>query len=170
MRCYLFLHWHKDLDPIVMDTIRSKGLRVRHFANSFFEFCWTYFNILCLVALHLFCCFLNPICTFIMFHIFLPYSTPEFSSFFLIRYYIFFMWIFIQFLIELWLVRLEQSVCRYCFTLFLYHFRKAAFALIHCLSSSAAFFTLFFWLDTDDPTLSSDFPFSTFLFPIFQWD
>ena len=125
-----------------MDTIRSRGLTVRHFSN-FFYICWCYFNILLFVALHLFCYFLNPICTFIVFYfivsyIFLPYSWPEFSRCFLIQYYILFMWSFIQFLIELWSVRLEQPVLLILVTLSFYRFRVAAFALIRCLSSSAA--------------------------------
>ena len=74
-----------------MDTIRSRGLPVRRFTNSFFDFCWCYFNILLLVVLHLFCFFQNPICTFIVVYIFLSYSRPEFSSFFLMRNYILFM-------------------------------------------------------------------------------
>ena len=133
--------------------------------------CWCYFIILLLVALLLFCYFLNPIYTSIVFYIFLPYSRREISNFFLIWYYILFMWLSIQFLIELWLLRLEQPVLPILFyTQFLYSFRVAAFALICCLSSSAAplypflltryrWSNLLFWL-----------PFPTFLSPIFQWD
>ena len=60
------------------------------------------------------------------------------SPFFLIQYYILFMILSIQFLIELWLLGWSNLFSWYCFTLFLYHFRVAAFALICCLSSSAA--------------------------------
>ena len=42
----------------------------------------------------------ESICTFIVFYIFLPYSRPEFSSFFLIWYYIPFMWLSIQLLTQ----------------------------------------------------------------------
>ena len=69
-------------DPIAMDTIRSRDLLVWHYTNFFSDFCWCYFNIVLLVALHLFCYFLNPICTFIVFYIFLLYSGLELSSFF----------------------------------------------------------------------------------------
>ena len=87
------------------------GLPVCCFTNSFFDFSWwCYFNILFLVALHLLCCFLNPISTFIVLHIFLPYFRPEFSSFFLIWYHILFRWFSIQFLTELWLATLEHRV------------------------------------------------------------
>ena len=98
------------LDPIAVDTIRSRDLPVWYFTNSFFNFYCSYITILLLVAVHLFCYFLNPICIFSVFYIFLPYSRPEFSSFLLTRYYILFMWLSIQFLIELRLVRLEQPV------------------------------------------------------------
>ena len=162
MKCYFFLQWHKHLDPIAMDTIRSRGLPVRHFTNSFFDFSWCYINILLLVAVHLFCYILNPICTFIVFYIFLPYSRPEFSSFFLIWYYIVFP--------SLDWLDCNSLFCRYWYTLFLYRFRMATFALIRCLISAAALLYLSFWLNTDDPILLSDFPFSTFLSSIFQWD
>ena len=134
MKSYSFLHWHKHLDPIAMDNIRSRGLPVRHLWILLFDFCWCYFNILLLVALHLFCFFLNPICFFIVFYIFPLYYTPEFSSFFLIRYYILFVWFSIQFLIELWLVRLKQYVLPILpMLLFFHRFRVAAFALIRCI-------------------------------------
>ena len=125
-----------------MDTVRSRGLTGRHF-SKFSYFCWCYFNILLFVALHLFCYFLNPTCTFIVFYfivsyIFLPYSRPEFSRSFLIQYYILSMWPSIQSLIELWPVRLEQPVLPILLTLSFYRFKVAAFALIRCLSSSAA--------------------------------
>ena len=170
MKCYSSLHWHKHLDPIAVDTIRSRGLPARHFTNSFFNFCRYYFNVLLLVSLYLFSCSLNPMCSFIVFYIFLPYSTPESSRFFLIRYYILFMWLSIQFLTELWLIGLEKSVFWYYFTLFLYHFRVAAFALIHCLSSSTVLLHPFLFTRYRWSTLFSDFPFSTFLSRIFQGD
>ena len=66
--------------------MRSRDLPGRHVTNFFFDFCWCYFNILLLVVLHLFCYFLNTICTFIVFYIFLPYSRPEFLIFFVIRF------------------------------------------------------------------------------------
>ena len=98
----LHLHWHKYIDPIVMDTISYKDLSVPQFTNSFFDSCLCYFNILLLGTLRLFCY------TFTVFYIFLPYSRPDCSSFFHVWYYILFMWLSIQFFIELWLVRLEQ--------------------------------------------------------------
>ena len=110
-KCYSFPHWHTHLDPITIDTIRSKGLLVSHFMIPFFAFYWYYFNIPLLFALHLLCYFLNPICTFIVFYIVLPYSRPEFSRFFfLICCYILFIWLSTQFLIELLLDRLKQTV------------------------------------------------------------
>ena len=98
----LHLHWHKYIDPIVMDTISYKDLSVPQFTNSFFDSCLCYFNILLLGTLRLFCY------TFTVFYIFLPYSRPGCSNFFHVWYYILFMWLSIQFFIELWLVRLEQ--------------------------------------------------------------
>ena len=44
---YCFLQWCKYLDPIVIDTISSRGLSIRYFTNSFSDFvgvisifCW----------------------------------------------------------------------------------------------------------------------------------
>ena len=50
IKSYSFLYWHNHLDPIAMDTIRSRGLPFHHFINSFFDFCRCYFNILRLAS------------------------------------------------------------------------------------------------------------------------
>ena len=117
-----------------MDTIRSKGLLVRHCTNSFFDFCWCYINILLLVAVHLFCYFLNPVSTFIVFYIFSPYFRPEFSIFF--PYPILYS-LHVSFH-PIPGIRLEQPVLPILVTLFLYCLRVAVFGLTRCLTSSAA--------------------------------
>ena len=143
MKCYSFLHWYKHLDSITMDNIRFWGLPVHHFTNSFFDFCWSYFSITLLVALHLFCCLLNPTCTFILFYIFLLYSRPEFSSFFLVWYDILFIWLSIQFPTGLWMVRLEQSVLPILLNAVLISFYSGSFCFNPLLKLFSNFFIPF---------------------------
>ena len=167
---YCFLHWCKYLDPIAIDNISSRGLSICYFTNSFSDF---------VGVIGIFCWLLPCIfsATFwiqsalsLGFYMLLSYSRPEFPSFFTYPL-LYSLHVTLHPILDQTLtVYIGILFCRYCFILFLYRFRVAAFSLIHCLSFSAALlYPFLFWLNTtDDPTLSSDFPFPPFLSPIFQ--
>ena len=138
LKLYFYLHWHKLLDPIAMESRGIPGAFQLNNLRKVFEFYWSYLNILLLVASHFFCYFLNPICTSVVcwhlsriFQIRILY----FSS--LIRYYILWKWFSIKLMIEPWLIRLWIRLFGwYCFDLFVYRFKVAAFTLLLYFSFS----------------------------------
>ena len=135
---YCFLHWCKYLDPIAIDTISSRGLSICYFTNSFSDF---------VGVIGIFCWLLPCIfsATFwiqsalsLGFYMLLSYSRPEFPSFFPYPL-LYSLHVTLHPILDQTLtVYIGILFCRYCFILFLYRFRVAAFSLIHCLSFSAA--------------------------------